>query len=182
MSKKNLARGGGGAILVVCALLLTAESAPADEMKLGYIDSARIFAEYKGTEDAQRSFDQEVASWEEEAKVMRAELDSLLGEYQAQSLMLSEALKAEKEQRINEKKATYETFVQSIWGPEGKLAEKNSALVQPIIDKINVVLQRIGEEEGFDLVLDAAAGGIVYASDELDLTDRILEELNQGFD
>jgi outer membrane protein len=182
MGKMNLAGPGGGAVLIVCALLLASASVSAEELKLGYIDSARIFAEYKGTEDAQRSFDQEVATWEEEARVMRAELDSLLQEYQAQSLMLSDALKAEKEQRINEKRTTYETFVQSIWGPEGKLAEKNSALVQPIVDKINVVLQRIGEEEGFDLVLDAAAGGIVYAADELDLTDRILEELNQGFD
>ena len=182
MSKKNLAGRWGGAFLVVCALLLTAASTPADELKLGYIDSARIFAEYKGTEDAQRSFDQEVETWEEQAKTMRAELDSLLEEYQAQSLMLSDALKAEKEQRISEKRSAYEAFAQSIWGPEGKLAEKNSALVQPIVDKINVVLQRIGDEEGFDLVLDAAAGGIVYASDELDLTDRILEELNQGFD
>ncbi len=161
---------------------LSAPSASAADLKIGYIDSARIFAEYKGTEDAQKAFDDEVEGWEKQAQAMKAEIDSLAGAYQAQSLMLSDARKVEKEQELLEKKTAYETFVQSIWGPQGKLAEKNSELVQPIIEKINVVLQLIGGEDGFTIVFDASLGGIVYAAEGIDLTDQVLAELNKGFE
>lgn len=160
----------------------TVSDAGAADMKIGYIDSARIFAEFKGTEDAQRSFDQEVEAWETQAAEMKANLDSLDGEYQRQSLMLSDTRKAEKQQEITEKRTAYESFVQSVWGPQGKLAEKNTELVQPIVEKINLVLQKLGDEEGYEIVFDASLGGIVYASDTIDLTDRVLEELNKGFE
>jgi len=172
----------GGAVAAFVAAALGAGPIDAAEPKIGYIDSARIFAEFKGTEDAQRSFDQEVAGWVKEAEGMKAELDSLQREFQAQSLMLSDTRKEERKQAIDQKKAAYETFTQSVWGPQGKIAEKNSELIQPIIEKINVVLQRIGEEENYTIVLDASVGGIVYAAPGIDLTDRILEELNRGIE
>ena len=176
-------RTGLPRLVATAAILLALPvAAGAADVKLGYIDSARIFAEYKGTEDAQRDFDQEVAGWEEQARTMKAELDSLAEVYQSQSLMLSEAKKTERQQEITAKQAEYETFVQSVFGPEGRVAEKNSELVRPIVDKINLVLQEIGDAEGYTLVLDASIGGIVYASDGIDLTDRVLEELNKGLE
>jgi len=89
---------------------------------------------------------------------MKAEVDSLEKEFSSQSLMLSDARKTERKALIDQKKADYETFTQSVWGPQGKIAAKNSELVQPIVEKINVVLKRIGDEEGYTLVLDAAVG------------------------
>ncbi|MFH1679524.1 MAG: OmpH family outer membrane protein [Candidatus Eisenbacteria bacterium] len=172
----------GGVALAVLAAGFAAGPLGAAETKIGYIDSSRIFAEYRGTEDAQRSFDEEVQGWVRQAETMKAEIDSLEREFQSQSLMLSDARKGERKQVINEKKAAYESFTQSVWGPQGKIADKNSELVQPIIEKINVVLRRLGEEEGYTIVLDAGLGGIVYAAEGLDLTDRILEELNQGIE
>lgn len=165
--------------IVLAAFLLSAGVAGA-EGKIGYIDSARIFAEYKGTEDAQRTFDSEVEGWEQQAQGLKTQLDSLEGEYQRQSLMLSETRKRERQQEILTKRQEYEAFVQSVWGPQGKLAVKNSELVQPIVEKINVILQRLGVEEDYAIVFDASLGGIVYAAEGIDLTDRIIEELNQG--
>lgn len=172
-------QAGRSIVLALVAALLLSAPALAD-VKLGYIDSARIFAEYKGTADAQRSFDEEVATWESQAQAMKVELDSLNQEYERQSLMMSDAKKTERQQQILTKQQTYETFVQSVWGPQGKLADKNSELVAPIVEKINVILARLGEEEGYTMVLDASVGGIVYAADGLDLTDQVLEELNAG--
>jgi len=179
---RNLWFGCAGAAIVALSLLASAGPLGAAEGKIGYIDSSRIFAEYRGTEDAQRSFDQEVAAWTKQAETMKAEIDSLEREYQSQSLMLSDARKMERKQLIDQKQSEYEAFTQSVWGPQGKIAEKNSELVQPIIEKINVVLKKIGDEEGYAIVLDAALGGIVYAAEGIDLTERLLEELNKGIE
>lgn len=182
MKQRQPRRLFAGLAALGLAMILGVTPAAAEDAKIGYIDSARIFAEFKGTEDAQRSFDQEVEGWEKQAEEMKAELDSLQREFQAQSVVISDTRKQEKQTEILTKQSTYETFVQSVWGPQGKLATKNAELVQPIIEKINVVLQKIGDEEGFTIVFDASVGGIVYAADGIDLTDRILEELNKGFE
>ena len=165
--------------LAALAVVLSAASARA-EAKLGYIDSAKILAEYKVVDDAKKTFDQQAGTWERERKVQEAELDSINAEYRSQELMLTEAMKREKKDLLRGKQSAYEEFVRSIWGPEGKLAQKNAELMKPIIDKVNTILERIGEAEKFTLILDAANGSVVYASPGADLTARVLEELNKG--
>ena len=49
-----------------------------------------------------------------------------------------------------------------------------------IYDKIDTIIQRISDEEGFDMVFDVVQGVIVFAKPEWDITDRVLEELNKG--
>lgn len=167
------------AALVV--LLATVAVPPAHaEVKLGYIDSVKILAEYKGVEDAKRAFDTEIKAWEKEEERLRTEIDSLSLEFKSQNLMLTEVTRKEKEGAIKQKKTDYETFVRSIWGQEGKIVQKNAELMKPIIDKVNVILERLGGEEGFAMIFDAASGGLVYADPGIDLTARVVEELNKG--
>jgi outer membrane protein len=179
MSGRIPARAILGAALLSLAPLVPAVPALA-EVKLGYIDSARILVEFKGVEDAKRTFDQEVKNWEKQEEMLRSELDSLGGEYKSQELMLTESMKKEKQDVIRTKKSAYDEFVKSIWGPEGKLAQKNAELMKPIIDKVNAILERIGNDEKFTMIFDAANGGVVYAAPGADLTTRVLEELGKG--
>lgn len=181
MSHRLTARSGTLAALVLAVVAAAVLARPAlADTKLGYIDSARILAEYKGVEDAKRTFDQEVQNWEKQEKALRAEVDSLEGEFKSQELMLTESMKKEKQDFMRAKKTAYEEFVRSIWGPEGKLAQKNAELMKPIIDKVNAILDRIGTEEKFTMIFDAANGGVVFASPGVDLTTRVVEELNKG--
>lgn len=51
-------------------------------------------------------------------------------------------------------------------------------MTKPIIDDINAVIKRIGEEEGYDLILDSVQG-LLYAKPDLDITQRLLDELSK---
>ena len=53
------------------------------------------------------------------------------------------------------------------------------AVASPINNRINEILNRIGDDEEYDFIFDANQGNIVYAKDDFDLTDRILEELQK---
>jgi hypothetical protein len=53
--------------------------------------------------------------------------------------------------------------------------------MRPFVEKVNLILKKIGEEEGFTIILDAAAGGIVYVKEGMDLTDKVIAELNKEF-
>ena len=65
-------------------------------------------------------------------------------------------------------------------GPEGEFYKKSMEFTKPIIDKINALIAKIGNDEEYDFIFDASSGALVHASPEYDITERILEELNKS--
>lgn len=149
------------------------------ELKIGYIDSNRILTEYKGMADVQAKLEKAKAEWDRETRMREAELDSLRGEYDAQSLMWSEKTRQEKQKAMQEKYTAYQQFVNEIVAPTGKFAQRRMELLKPIYDKINGILDQIGKEGDYDFIFDVDIPAVVFAKPEYDLTDRVLEELNK---
>ena len=59
--------------------------------------------------------------------------------------------------------------------------KKQEEFMEPVLEKINTVIKKIGDEEKFDFIFDTAAGNILYASEnQPDLTDQVLKELEKG--
>jgi outer membrane protein len=149
------------------------------ELKLGYIDSQRIFAEYKETQDAEAVYKKEVDAWKAQAQAMEQEIVKLQDELKAQSLMLSEEKQREKKLAYDKKVEDYQRFMTETFGDNGIAAKRNQELTQPIVDKINRILQTIAERDGYTMVFDIANANIVYANKSFDLTSQVLEELGK---
>jgi outer membrane protein len=167
--------------LLICLGILGGTISCSGESKIAYVDSDRILAEYKGTSDIRRQFDEEVAEWETHASGLLQEIENLEKELERQAPMLSDEAKLRKTEEIARKQEEYNTFVQEIWGTGGKYQVRNLELTRPLIDRIRTILNRLGEEGGYTLILDIAEGSVVYAQEGLDLTDEVLVELNREF-
>jgi len=165
--------------LLVGVLLPAAASA---EIKLAFIDSDRIFSGYSKTQEVQQAFNREVQEISKQAREMKAEIDSLQKKLDQQSPMLSEAKRDEQSEVIQKKIGSYESFVQSNWGPSGKISKLNEEYLKPIVDRVHGLVAEIAAEEGYTLVLDAAGGNVVYGDKSLDLTDRVLVGLKEQDD
>jgi outer membrane protein len=156
-------------------------SVPASaDVKLAYLDSARIRLEYEGAKAVDRQLESALEEWRKEAEAMITEIDQLLSELRSQSLMLSEEKRAEKEAEIEAKQTEYQIFIEDIFGPEGRAARKEAELWQPVFDRVNEILDRIGSEQDYTMIFDSASGALVYADRATDITDEVLEELNKG--
>ena len=151
----------------------------AQEIKVGYIDSIKIFAEYAETQEAERLYRKEVDAWKAQADAMEQEIVKLQDELRAQSLMLSEAKQQEKKLDLDKKMQDYQRFMSETFSDDGLAARRNKELTQPIVDKINRILENFGQAEGYTIIFDIANANIVYAQKALDLTDRVLQELNK---
>lgn len=165
-----------GALLALALLGTGAERAWAD-LKIGFIDSDRIFAEYRKTQEAQEAFNREVQDLTKTARDKKTEIDELQRKLDQQGPMLSEAKRDEQNQLLQKKIGEYESFVQTTWGPNGKITKLNEEYLKPIIDRVHAIVAGIGADEAYSLILDAADGNVVYGDKTLDLTDRVLSEL-----
>ena len=158
---------------------LTAISLLAQDVKIGYIDSIKIFEQYKETQDAEQLYRREVDGWTVEKQAMEQAIVRLQEELKAQSLMLSEEKKKEKKLDLDRKMQEYQQFMEETFGDNGLAARRNKELTQPIVDKINRILEDIGKDQGYAIIFDVARADVVYADKALDLTEVVLQKLNE---
>ena len=169
-------------IFIFSLVLVFAVPGFSQKLKIGYVHSQKVLAEYKEAQDAQTKLDEINRQWENEGLELQQRLQQLREQFDAQSLLLSEAKKKEKQQEMEALYLQIQKFQRDKWDPQGgEILKKQAELLQPIYDKINEVIKKIGDDEKYDFILDTANGGILYASEaQTDLTDQVLAELNKG--
>ena len=175
---RRLAAGLWGVLL---GLALCCFSTPihAQVIKIGYIDSVRIFDNYSLAKDTQERFKREIEAWKRDSDDRLIAIEEQRAELKEQSLVVSEEKLLELETLLQRTLTDYEQFVQAFWGANGKAAAMNEQLTAEVIQRVRDVVERIATDEAYDLVLDAADGNVIFAVKSLDLTDRVLDILNQ---
>jgi len=164
------------AALVTVAMLLAGGARA--ELKIAYVNSEVILEKSTEAQTALGGFQRDVDGWNQEAQTRRTELDELTRELGQQSPMLSDERRREREQDLQRKLTEYDQFIQSVWGPSGLVVKRNEEVLRPVVARIQTVLDKIGAEEGYDLILDAADGNILYADRAIDLTQIVIDQLN----
>ncbi len=170
-------RTGGWAVVLAVVALGFATAASAADFRMGYIDSARIFAEYSSAKEAQQRFDRLVQGWRDEALEKEKAVNQLRQEVRDQAPILSAMKRQERETALQRAVTEYESFIQEIWGPNGRAAQENDRATGEVVTDIRTAVEKVATTKGLELVFDAAGGYIVYADKSLDLTGDVLTEL-----
>jgi outer membrane protein len=167
------------ALLPFALLAFASAPAQAQNLRIAFIDSQRIFNEYKAAQEAQDRFTREIQSWRTEADDRRRAVDELRNELKDQDPLLSEAKRLEKESALQKSLSDYDRFVQDFWGPNGKVQRLNDEITREVISKVRDAVELLANRESYDLVLDAADGNVIFGVKSLDLTQRVLDDLNK---
>lgn len=164
--------------LTLMLAVLAASPLAAADLRIGYIDSSRIFLEYKDAQEAQARFDRQVQGWRDEAAEKEKLVQQLRQEVRDQAPILSALKRQEKEAALQRSISEYETFIQEIWGPQGRATQENTRATEEIVGQVRQVVEKIASQKGLELVFDSASGFLIYADRTLDLTPEVITELN----
>lgn len=167
-------------VALMIALIGLAPAAVEGQAKIGYIDADAITSSYKRFQDAQKEAQRYEEELTKEFNKSQNELARLKENFDRQSLLMSEQRKKEEQQNIERKQMELQKFLEDVSGQGGKLQRKTQELLQPIILRVNEAIAAVAKEKGYDFVLNTAA--IAYANEELDLTQLVLEQLEQEDD
>lgn len=163
--------------MAIGVLLFAALPALAQEGKIGYVDSQKIFAQSPDYQEAQSKFDKEVEDWNAQAATMNDEVEKMKEDQQKNSLVWSQTKKKEADDNLKAKQDTLQQYLDSTFGPSGKAEKRMAELSKPIKDKIVGIIKKIAIENDFEIVFDASNVSIAYAKESLDLTDQVIAEL-----
>jgi outer membrane protein len=177
VSRAGASRARGSACAGLALLALAAVPAAA-QVRVGYIDSGRIWLEVRLAQEAQQRFERQVQGWRDEAAEKERAVSELRKEVRDQSPVLSALKRQEKETALQKAISDYEAFVQEVWGTNGRAAAENGRATDEIIALVRRSVEKLAAQRGVDLVLDATSGFILYADKSLDMTNEVLAELN----
>ena len=147
------------------------------EVKIGYVDSNQIMSNFEEVRQIQVDLEKEQRRLESEFNELITQLDSLQQDYDRQRLLMSETRRQEKEIEIINMKKSAEEFQLKKFGPEGEIYKKQNELLKPVLKKIDDAIQKVGSDQGYDFILDAMSGALLYALDSHNLTEDVMDAL-----
>jgi outer membrane protein len=168
---------------LLLALVFAVVPLRAADVKIGYIYSDQIMKEYRGMSEPNAALGKEKAAFKQKADSLYQILAKVKSDFESQKLLLSEDAKAAKSAEIEEAERRYDSHVNEVYGPNGKLEQKTEELMAPVIKKIQETVEKLAKDDGFQVVFDAAESklAIIYAAAGTNLTKEVLDELNREY-
>lgn len=165
-------------ILPLMAFLAFASIAEAGSsgLKIGYINSQRIIDESKAgkeTTNKMEEFKKEnMAKLEQRSK----EIEELEQDLRKKEFAITPDTKKQIEEKIRDKSLELKIFKET---KEKELKEIFYNNLKSIESQVLAIVQKIGQDEGFDLILGRDESGILYADPKYDLTDKVVQIYDQ---
>ena len=161
-------------LAAVAAVLVCAADGAAQQGQIVYINSQQIVAAAPGAREAQATLESEMGAMRGEVQRMEATLDSMMTVYDQRQVMLSPDAKRQMQDEIRTRQRE---FQQRAMQMDQQASQRQAELLQPIMARVQEVIDGLRTERGYALVLDAAEGGIVSADPSLDITQEVLNRL-----
>ncbi len=148
--------------------------------RFGIVDSEYVLTQIPEYAKAQQQLDQLSRTWEGEIESLLSEANALRQAYEAEKVLLTEELKAEREAAIKAKEDEAKTKQQTYFGIKGKIYTKRQELIKPIQDKIFNAVQDVARRRNLDVVFDKGSELItLYVSEKVDISDEVIENLEE---
>nr|MEE4267759.1 OmpH family outer membrane protein [Candidatus Krumholzibacteria bacterium] len=165
--------------LTLLAGMVTPGAALAADKPLGLVDGQRIMEEYEAARDAYEQYQKFLQELELEVAEKEKVLTSLMEEIESQKLLLGQDALATKMQSFEQQRAEYFQFRESI---DQRAENEYKAKITPILDQVKTIVERIGKEKGFGLIVDSSTLSVMFQDDDFDLTNDVLAALARGED
>jgi outer membrane protein len=158
-------------ISLAVVLGLAAFCAQAEEIRIGFINTDRIFKEANTAKQAQAKLEQEFSKREKELNDAGGALKNAVEKFEREAPTLSESQRVSRQKQLGEQDRDFQRKRREF--QEELNARKNEEF-QQVLERANRVIKQVAETEKYDLVLQEA----VYINPKHDITDKVLKVIN----
>ena len=145
-----------------------------------YVDINKLMDGYNRTQIVRAEF-------EEKAKTLNANVDSLMVEwqtelkqYEKERSKMSKKEMGLKQELLGNKQRQISNYQQAI---QKQIEEADQKATQTVINDINDYVKEFGKKNGYKIIFGArGSGNIMYAAEGTDLTKIVLEGINADFE
>lgn len=167
---------GIGALIVVglvAGLVGTAETAGT---RIGYVDVQRVLVRSVAGVAAREQLERDKVTMQKDVDNRRTEVDKLREELEKKGLVLSGEARREKEETLQRKVRDLRRLAEDL---EKELQRKEQLATQRIIGELTGIIEKMGKERSFLLIVERRSAGVIYGDPEGDVTDEVIKLYDQ---
>jgi outer membrane protein len=160
-------------VAAVVLMSYAAITAQAQEIRIGFINTDRIFKEANTAKQAQAKLEQEFSKREKDLNDSGNALKTAVEKFEREAPTLSESQRVSRQKQLGEQDRDFQRKRREF--QEELNARKNEEF-QLVLERANRVIKQVAEAEKYDLVLQEA----VYINPKHDITDKVLKVINSA--
>lgn len=164
-------------LALAALVLLCAPAAARAQQKFAFVDSIRAAANSKEGKAAQERLKNMTDQKREEFRPKEEKLKRLQEEFETQRFVLSKEALQERELDMLKGRRNLERDLQEA---QEEFEIEQRKLMQPILKAVLDAVSDIARDKGYHVVLEKQSPGVLFYSDDLDITDQVIERLNES--
>jgi outer membrane protein len=164
----------GGLLLV--APIGSGQQAPPAGPRIAFIDLQRVLVRSAAGVAAREQLEKERAGMQKEIDARRQEIEKLREELDKKGALLTADARREKEELLDRKRRDATRMADDF---QRELAKKEQQLGSRVLQELSGVIERVGKQRGYFLIVERRGAGILYSAPEADLTDEIIRVYDQ---
>jgi outer membrane protein len=147
-------------------------SALATDLKVAYVDIQRAVNESNAGKDAKKVITKEVEKFQRQIADKQKELQTLKESLEKQAPMLTPDARATREKEYQNKLREFQR-----WGEDtqNEINQKRVEMERNISIALLKVIQKVGADEGYTLILEKNENIVLFVSKTIDITDRVIK-------
>ena len=146
--------------------------------KYAYVDTEYILNNIPVYESAKTQLEDLTKEWKKEIDAKKSSIDQMYQNYQSERILLTEELRAKREDEIMKKEQELKQLQQKYFGESGMLYKKREELIKPIQDDICNAIKEIATEGNYAVIFDTANNlNMLYTDPRHDKSDEVLRKL-----
>lgn len=158
-------------LFILVAVVFAVNPAFADATKIGIVDLQKALNVSAAGKEAKAKITEKVKEFEGKIEAQQAELKSLKDELEKQAVLLSDEARSTKERDYQQKLKDFQRFTKD---RQEELQQLDAQYTNQIVEQLLETAEEIAKNEGYDLLLERGSGGVIYGSDAIDLTDKVI--------
>ena len=139
-------------------------------MKIGFVNTERVFRESAPAKQAQQKLEREFAARNAELAKIEKQGRDLQTELERDNVTMTETVRRNKERELADISRNFQRTQREIREDLNLRRNEELASVQ---ERATRIINQIAEQEKFDLILQEA----VFASGKIDITDKVIRAL-----
>jgi outer membrane protein len=163
-------------VVAAVALLGWGLGAKDDRITIGVVDLDQAITSTNEGRAAREEFDRKKRQAEASLIPLMEQYQEGLKEFEAKKFVLSDDARFQKQLDMTELQNQIENQRKEI---QGQLQVDRERLIAPLRNKLIDVVEEVGRNEGFSLILHRQAPGLMYSKEALDVTELIIEKFNE---
>lgn len=160
-------------VFTMLAAVAAVTPADANELKIGYVNAVKVIEEAPQGESALKKLEAEFAPRDKELVATQNKIKHIEEDLEKNALVMKDADRRGKEREALTLKRELKRATQEFREDYNLRRNEELSVLQKVVYKAIV---EIAKQEKYDLILHE---GTIYASDKIDITDKVLKKLGK---